>query len=234
MSLAVEIHNLSKQYKLGQVTVNALQGINLELEKGEFVVVLGPSGSGKTTLLNIIGTLDKASSGKVLVDGRDLAKQSERELVEFRRKKISFVFQFFNLVPVLTAFENVELPLIISGVPKREAQERAVNLLKAVGLQDRVNHRPDELSGGQQQRVAIARALANKPSIVLADEPTGDLDTATGQQTMQLLLDLSKTQGTTVIVATHDQSILNLADRVLNMRDGQITSNQQTQSARKH
>jgi putative ABC transport system ATP-binding protein len=227
MSFVIETVNLSKQYLLGHITVNALQSVNLKFSKGEFVVILGTSGSGKTTLLNILGTLDNVTSGKAFIDGKDLTCQKERELVALRRKKIGFVFQFFNLVPVLTAFENIELPMVISDVPKQETKKRAEKLLKDVGLQDRANHRPDELSGGQQQRVAIARALANQPAIVLADEPTGDLDTTTGQQVMQLLLDLSKAQGTTVVVATHDQSMIGLADRVVRMQDGRVISDHQ-------
>jgi putative ABC transport system ATP-binding protein len=196
------------------------------LKKGEFVAVVGASGSGKTTLLNIIGTLDKATHGKVYLEGKDLSDLNEKSLVEIRRRKIGFIFQFYNLMPVLTAFENVELPMIIAGVSKKEATKRARDLLAAVGLNERANHRPDELSGGQQQRIAIARALANQPTIILADEPTGDLDSASGEQVMKLLRKLSKEQGITVLAATHDVSILNLADRELRMKDGQIISDE--------
>jgi putative ABC transport system ATP-binding protein len=222
MSTAIETINLQKHYGAGQLSVHALSNINLKFNAGEFAVLLGASGSGKTTLLNILGTLDKPSSGKVLIDSKDLSNLNEKGIVQLRRRKIGFIFQFYNLMPVLTAFENIELPLIISGVPKKEAQKRARDLLAAVGLSDRANHRPDELSGGQQQRIAVARALANKPKIILADEPTGDLDSATGEQVMKLLLELSKEQGTTVLAATHDAAILKLADRAVRIKDGQV------------
>ncbi|MGD0643421.1 MAG: ABC transporter ATP-binding protein [Candidatus Bathyarchaeia archaeon] len=226
MSTAIEIVKLEKEYCLGKVSVQALRNINVNLKKGEFVAVVGASGSGKTTLLNIIGTLDKATHGKVYLEGKDLSNLNEKSLVEIRRRKIGFIFQFYNLMPVLTAFENVELPMIIAGVPKKEATKRARDLLAAVGLNERANHRPDELSGGQQQRIAIARALANQPTVILADEPTGDLDSASGEQVMKLLRKLSKEQGITVLAATHDVSILNLADRELRMKDGQIISDE--------
>jgi len=218
--------DLVKEYKLGKVVVPALRGINLKLKRGEFVVVLGPSGSGKTTLLNIIGTLDKPTMGKVYVDGKDLASMTEKDLIELRRKKIGFIFQFYNLLAVLTAVENVKLPMIISGFPRRCATKRAEDLLKSVGLENRANHRPDELSGGEQQRVAIARALANSPSIVLADEPTGDLDTVTGQQVMKTLWEMSKREDTTVVVATHNPTVVVMADRILRMRDGCIVADE--------
>jgi putative ABC transport system ATP-binding protein len=226
MSLSIETIGLGKEYGVGKLSVHALQNVNFKSNKGEFVAVLGASGSGKTTLLNILGTLDKPTSGKVFIDGKELSSLNEKGIVALRRRKIGFIFQFYNLMPVLTAFENIELPMIISGVPKKEAQTRARDLLAAVGLNDRSNHRPDELSGGQQQRVAVARALANKPTMILADEPTGDLDSATGEQVMKLMLKLSKDQGTTVLAATHDVSILKLADRALRMKDGQIVSDE--------
>jgi len=226
MSTVVEAISLEKDYGLGQLSVHALRSVSFKLTKGEFIALLGASGSGKTTLLNILGTLDKPTRGKVFIEGKELSNLNEKELVELRRRKIGFVFQFYNLMPVLTAFENVELPLIISGVPKKEAQMRAKELITAVDLSDRANHRPDELSGGQQQRVAVARALANKPTMILADEPTGNLDSATGEQVMKILLTLSKDHDTTVIVATHDASVLRLADRTLRMKDGQIASDE--------
>jgi putative ABC transport system ATP-binding protein len=226
MSTTIETVNLQKDYGAGQLSVHALHNVNLKVNSGEFMAVLGSSGSGKTTLLNILGTLDKPTGGKVYIDGKDLSSINEKGIVELRRRKIGFIFQFYNLMPVLTAFENIELPMIISGVPKKQAQSRAKELLTAVGLADRANHRPDELSGGQQQRVAVARALANKPALILADEPTVDLDSATGEQVMALLLKLSKEQDTTVLAATHDISILKLADRALCMKDGQVISNE--------
>jgi putative ABC transport system ATP-binding protein len=226
MSIVIETKNLSKQYQMGKVNVQALNKVNVTLRKGEFVAVLGASGSGKTTLLNIIGTLDKPTGGQVLLEGKDTSNLNEKSIVEVRRKKVGFIFQFYNLMPVLTALENVELPMIIGGTPKKQAQQCAHDLLSAVGLAERANHRPEELSGGQQQRVAVARALANKPATILADEPTGDLDSATGAQIMQLLFKLSKEQNTTVLVATHDTSILKLADRAVNMKDGKVVSDE--------
>ncbi len=226
MSLAIETIGLGKEYGAGQLSVHALQNVNFKANKSEFIAVLGASGSGKTTLLNILGTLDKPTSGQVFIEGKDLSSLKEKGIVELRRRKIGFIFQFYNLMPVLTSFENIELPMIISGVPKKQAQDRAKELLTAVGLADRANHRPDELSGGQQQRVAVARALANKPTLILADEPTGDLDSATGEQVMALLLKLSKEQETTVLAATHDLSILKLADRALRMKDGKVISDE--------
>src|SRR5881409_3236629 len=184
--------------------VNALRGVNLTLYQAEFVVITGPSGSGKTTLLNIIGTLDKPSSGKVLIDGDDISGMKDGQLTKLRRHKIGFIFQFHNLIPVLTALENVELPLLTAGVKTGSAGERARLLLGRVGLSERLDHLPDELSGGEQQRVAIARALANEPMLVLADEPTGELDTRTGAEVVKVLYELAKQDGTTVLVVTHD------------------------------
>ena len=224
MSIVVKTVDLEKEYRLGEVVVHALRGVSMELKKGEFVVVAGPSGSGKTTLLNLIGALDKPTRGKVYIDGKDLTAMNERELTRLRRNKIGFVFQFYNLIPVLTAFENIELPMIVAGVPKKKMQARTQELLEIIGLVERANHRPDELSGGEQQRVAIARALANQPSIVLADEPTGDLDTATGSEVMEVLREMSKREKVTAIVVTHDPVLAEMADRILEMRDGKILS----------
>jgi len=220
--LAVKAVDLERVYQLGKVKVPALQGVTLELRRGEFIAVMGPSGSGKTTLLNLIGALDKPSKGKVFIDGTELTALNEGELTRLRRHKIGFVFQFYNLLPVLTAFENVELPMLIAGIPKKERANRVRHLLEIVGLLDRAKHRPDELSGGEQQRVAIARALANRPSIILADEPTGDLDTKTGKEIMLVLRDLAKQEEVAVLVVTHDPVVAELADRILIMRDGQI------------
>lgn len=214
---------MEKSYRLGKVTVNALRGVTLKLLQGEFMAIMGPSGSGKTTLLNIIGTLDKPSSGRALVDGEDITRMSDRQLTKLRRHKIGFVFQFHNLIPVLTALENVELPLITSGVKGKVSRDRTIELLSRVGLQDRTDHLPDELSGGEQQRVAIARALANHPRIVLADEPTGDLDTQTGSEVVQLMHSMAKQEGSSVVVVTHDPVVAERADRLVEMRDGRIT-----------
>lgn len=218
----VKLENVEKVYTLGSISVNALRGLSLEAEKGEFIVIMGPSGSGKTTILNLIGTLDKPTKGNVYIEGKDLTSLKEGELTEIRRHKIGFIFQFYNLIPVLTAIENVELPMIFIGVPKKEREKRAQELLETVGLAGRGDHRPDELSGGEQQRVAIARALANRPSIILADEPTGDLDTKSGTEIMTILRDLSKREGVTVIAVTHDQTVSKMASRILNVRDGKI------------
>jgi putative ABC transport system ATP-binding protein len=222
--VVVQVDNLEKTYLFGKVKVYALRGVSLSLSKGEFVVIMGPSGSGKTTLLNIIGALDKPTQGKVFVDGMDLTALRDAELTKLRRHKIGFIFQFYNLIPVLTAFENVELPVLTAGQPKGKASERARELLHTVGLGERINHMPDELSGGEQQRVAIARALANKPSIILADEPTGDLDSKTGTEVIKVLHDAAKNENATVAVVTHDPIIAEKADRILQMRDGQIIS----------
>jgi putative ABC transport system ATP-binding protein len=222
MTTVVKTIDLEKVYRLGGVRVHALRGVNMELKRGEFVVVMGPSGSGKTTLLNLIGALDKPTGGEVHIDGENLAAMNEKELTRLRRSKVGFVFQFYNLIPVLTAFENVELPMIIAGVSKKERRERTRNLLQMVGLLNRADHRPDELSGGEQQRVAIARALANRPSIVLADEPTGDLDTATGAEVMKSLWETAKRENATVVTVTHDPMVAKIADRILEMRDGRI------------
>lgn len=220
--MSVKVVEVEKIYKLGENKVHALKSINMELKKGEFVAFMGPSGSGKTTLLNLIGVLDRPSKGKIYVDGIDLTGLKEKDLTKLRRSTIGFIFQFYNLIPVLSAFENVELPMLIAGVPIKERGERAKELLKMVGLEDRIHHRPDELSGGEQQRVAIVRALANKPSIVLADEPTGDLDSKTGKEVVQALKDLSNREGATVIVVTHDPTVARMASRVFEMRDGMI------------
>jgi len=207
----VELENLEKSYRLGKVTVNALRGVTLKLRQAEFMVIMGPSGSGKTTLLNIIGTLDKPSSGRALVDGEDITRMNDGQLTKLRRHKIGFVFQFHNLIPVLTALENVELPLITSGVKRKESKDRAMELLRRVGLQDRTDHLPDELSGGEQQRVAIARALANH------------LDTQTGFEVVQLMHSMAKQEGSSVVVVTHDPVVAEKADRLVEMRDGRIT-----------
>jgi putative ABC transport system ATP-binding protein len=220
--MSVKVVDVEKTYRWGETSVQALKGINLELQKGEFVAFMGPSGSGKTTLLNLIGVMDKPTSGKIYVDGIDLTSLKEKELTKLRRETIGFIFQFYNLIPVLSAFENVELPMLIAGMSPKKRQERAKQLLELVGLGKRISHRPDELSGGEQQRVAVARALVNKPTIVLADEPTGDLDFKTGKEVIHILRDLSAREGATVIVVTHDPSVAAMATKVFEMRDGQI------------
>ena len=219
----VQLENLEKIYQLGKTTVHALRGVSLTVREGEFTVVMGPSGSGKTTLLNLIGTLDKPSSGRALIDGEDIAKMNDGQLTRLRRHKIGFVFQFHNLIPVLTAFENVQLPLLTSRTKRGEAEDRANELLDRVGLKERARHLPDELSGGEQQRVAIARALANRPRIILADEPTGDLDTQTGSEVVRMMYEVGRQEHAAVVVVTHDPIIAEKADRLLEMRDGRIS-----------
>jgi putative ABC transport system ATP-binding protein len=226
--IVVETVNLTKEYHLGGIIVPALRGIDLRVRRGEFLVVMGPSGSGKSTLLNMIGGLDNPTSGKVYINGQDISRMSDAALTELRAREIGFVFQFYNLVPVLTALENVELPLMITGVPEKEGRKRAEELLDRVGLGDRLHHRPDELSGGQRQRVSIARALANNPSIVLADEPTGDVDTQTGSEIMELMHDLNRNMGATFIVITHDPVIAEHCDRVVRIVDGLVSTDKPT------
>jgi len=218
----LEVRDLSKTYKLGKLEIRALNGINLKVKPGEFVAIMGPSGSGKTTLLNLIGTLDTPTRGTIILDGEDLSKLRESDRNRIRRYKVGFIYQFYNLIPVLSARENIELPMDLANVERREIRERTDQLLKMVGLSDRADHRPDELSGGEQQRVAIARALANRPRLILADEPTGDLDTKTGQEVIGKLRDLCKKEGATVIMVTHDPIAAEYADRIIQMRDGKI------------
>jgi len=222
MKAIVKVHGVKKAYRMGKVIVPALRGVSFEVEEGEFLAVLGPSGSGKSTLLHLIGCLDRPDEGKIFIGGADVLKLNDEELAELRLRKIGFVFQFFNLLPRLTAIRNVELPLLIAGVPERKARERAMEMLRLVGLETRVNHRPTELSGGEQQRVAIARALINNPKIVLADEPTGNLDTKSGWEIVQLMKRLNKERGQTFIVVTHDPHIAETADRILYLKDGLI------------
>jgi len=220
----LEAKDVKKTYRMGEVLVPALRGVTFTVKEGEFLAILGPSGSGKSTLLHLAGGLDKPSEGKVFVDDTDIFKLSSNELAEVRLRKIGFVFQFFNLLPRLTALRNVELPLTLADVPEKEAIEKAEEMLKLVGLTERINHRPSELSGGEQQRVAIARALINNPKIVLADEPTGNLDTSTGEEIVQLMKRLNEERGQTFVVVTHDPSIAEVADRVLFLKDGVIQS----------
>ena len=218
----LKIENLTKVYRMGKVEVHALRGVNMEVYDGEMLSIVGPSGSGKTTLLNIIATLDKPTSGRVLFRGEGLTKLKGRRLLEFRRRQLGFIFQEFNLIPVLSAVENVEMPMVIAGVPRRERRSRALELLELVGLEDRADHRPSELSGGEQQRVAIARALANNPSLIIADEPTGELDTGNTKAVIEILREALRSRGATAILVTHDPSVAGSCDRVLRLRDGVI------------
>lgn len=223
-SLAVEADNLHKSYLLGATAIGALRGVSLTIRRGEFVALMGPSGCGKTTLLNLIGATDVPSRGRLRVDGVELIGLGDDALADLRRDRIGIVFQFHNLIPTLTARENVEIPLQFKGVPARERQTRALALLRRVGLGDRAEHKPAELSGGEQQRVAIARALANAPALVLLDEPTGDLDSATGAEIIALLRDLNRRERVTLLIATHDASIAAQSSRVVRLRDGRIES----------
>lgn len=223
MPTVVEAVNLKKTYMLGKVPVEALRGINLKVETGDFVSILGPSGSGKSTMLNMIGALDKPTSGKMLIDSVDIGTLNDNQLADLRRR-IGFVFQFFNLIPRLTARDNVELSMSIADMSKAERKKRAIELLEAVGLKDRVNHKPAELSGGQQQRVAIARALANNPKFFLLDEPTGNIDSRTAQEIIALIKKLNAEHNVTIIMVTHDQNLAREAKRTVQMFDGEIAS----------
>lgn len=217
----IKISNMNKIYKMGSIELAALKGINLEVEKGEFLAIIGPSGSGKSTLMNMIGCLDTPTSGEYILDGINVSKQNDTELANIRNRKIGFIFQSFNLLPKLNAIENVELPLIYRSTPAKERYERAIEALKMVGLEERVHHRPNQLSGGQQQRVAIARAIAGAPPIILADEPTGALDSKSGREVMDILDQLNK-EGTTVVLITHDMNVASRAKRIVKIMDGQL------------
>jgi len=218
----VRTMRLTKTYMLGKVPLQVLKGIDLEIIKGEYISIMGPSGSGKTTLFNMIGGLDKPSEGKVYIDEVDVAQLDAYELAWLRCRKIGYIFQTFNLIPVMTALENIMLPMIFAGMSNDDAMEKSRNLLTTVGLGERLHHKPYELSGGQQQRVAIARALANDPAIILADEPTGNLDLRTGKEIIQLLKQMNREKRVSIITATHDLKMLDVSDRVIWIRDGLI------------
>jgi putative ABC transport system ATP-binding protein len=218
----VRVENVSRTFQVGNQTINALKDVSFEVTSGEFVAVIGRSGSGKTTLLNVIAGLDKATSGHVFIGGHDVSSMSDKELTELRRHRLGFVFQSFGLLPLLSAYENVEIALRIAGAPIRERGRRARELLDLVGLGRRSHHRPYELSGGEQQRIAIARALANKPTLILADEPTGELDSTTATQIFQLLVDVIEQEGVTIITTTHDRLVMEKARRVIELADGEL------------
>jgi putative ABC transport system ATP-binding protein len=215
----INLQDVVKTYTMGETKVDALRGSDMTIDQGEFVAIMGPSGSGKSTLMNMIGALDTPTSGTVTVGGQDISELRESDVATLRGKEVGFVFQQFNLIHSMSALENVELPMIFTGTPKKARKERAEKILEKVGLGDRMHHRPNELSGGQQQRVSLARALANDPNIILADEPTGNLDTETGDRIMELLQELND-QGKTIIMVTHDPHDAEYADRVIDIKDG--------------
>ncbi|MCD6505979.1 ABC transporter ATP-binding protein [Candidatus Poribacteria bacterium] len=220
--VVIKTENVVKEYKMGNTIVRALRGISVEVKRGEYISIMGPSGSGKSTLFNMIGALDKPTDGKVYIEGQDMSELDTHELAWLRCHKIGYIFQTFNLIPVMTALENVTLPMIFAGIPRKEREEKGKMLLEMVGLGHRVHHKPYELSGGQQQRVAIARALANDPAILLADEPTANLDLKTGREIITLMKRLNEERGVTVISATHDLKMIDVSDRIIFIRDGLI------------
>jgi putative ABC transport system ATP-binding protein len=220
----VEAIDLHKDYRIGKVLFPALRGIDMKIANGEFTAIAGPSGSGKTTLLNIIGCLDVPTRGKILIDGTDINELGSKEKANLRKNKVGFVFQTFNLIPVLTAYENVEIPLILLEVEQRKRKEKIVKLLEEVGLGEYINRRPNEMSGGQQQRVAIARALVKDPSMVLADEPTANLDSTTAKEILALMQELNGKHGTTFIFSTHDQLVMDYSRRTVSLRDGKVVN----------
>ena len=219
--MIITVDNINKTYKNGSLELQVLKNISFKVDKGEFLAIMGSSGSGKSTMMNILGCLDNQYEGRYILDGIDISKSTENELSEIRNKKIGFIFQSFNLLPRLTALENVELPLVYSSIPKEKRHKRANELLEMVGLKDRTHHRPNELSGGQRQRVAIARALANNPSIILADEPTGNLDSKSEEEIIEILQKLNK-MGKTIVIVTHEPSIGKIAERKIVFKDGEI------------
>jgi len=229
MDKVIEIQNIVKNYQIGSVIVRALRSVTINIERNEYVAIMGPSGSGKSTLMNLVGCLDTASSGSYILNGIDVSKMEDDYLAEIRNKEIGFIFQTFNLLPRYTALENVTLPLIYAGVSKIDREKVAIETLEQVGLADRMTHRPNELSGGQRQRVAIARALVNKPSIILADEPTGNLDSKTSIDIMGLLDDIHR-KGNTVIVVTHEEDIAKHAARIIRLFDGEVSQDYRNES----
>jgi len=218
-----KIENVTRIFKTGKVETQALRGVSLSIENGEFTALVGPSGSGKTTLLQLIGCLDQPTSGRVIVNGKDVSQLNRRQRADMRRGTIGFIFQFFALIPTLSAYENIEMPLLLNGHSAAQRRGRVMELIEAVDLSDRAQHRPDQLSGGEQQRVAIARALASRPVLVLADEPTANLDTANGRHVMEIMQRLNQETGTTFVFATHDPRVIAFARRVVELRDGRVT-----------
>jgi len=221
-NIAIETNSVTKIYKTGKIEFRALDNVSLKIKRGDFIALMGPSGSGKTTLMNILGCLDRANSGQIMLDGQNLSILNDNQLAEIRSKKIGFVFQTFNLIQTMSALKNVELPLVFGGVSRISREKMALDMLKKFGLENWAGNLPTELSGGQQQRVAIARALVNNPSIILADEPTGNLDSASGLQIMKFLASINK-EGKTIILVTHDSSLKKYANRIITMKDGEIS-----------
>lgn len=224
----IELSGITKVYTMGSAKVEALRGVDLQIEKEDFVSIMGPSGSGKSTLMNIIGALDRPSQGSYFLEGHDVSTMTDNELSAIRNQKIGFVFQTFNLLPRKSAFQNVELPLIYAAIPRKERKERVQETLELVGLGDRMSHKPNELSGGQRQRVAIARALINRPSLMFADEPTGNLDSKTGEEIMEIFQDLNNNHKVTILLVTHEPEVAQEARRIIHIRDGLIFSDQRT------
>ncbi|MCX7683347.1 MAG: ABC transporter ATP-binding protein [Anaerolineae bacterium] len=220
----VRVENATRVYRTGKVETYALRGVSLSIESGEFTGLVGPSGSGKTTLLQLMGCLDQPTEGRVYIKGKDVSRLSRNQRADMRRGNIGFIFQFFALIPTLTAYENVEMPLLLNGQGAAERRKRVMELLEAVGMAERAHHRPDQLSGGEQQRVAIARALAARPSLILADEPTANLDTPNGQQVMEIMRRLNQETGVTFVFATHDPRVIRYARRVITLRDGLVVA----------
>ncbi len=226
-----KIENVTRVFRIGNLETQALRGVNLEIENGEFTALVGPSGSGKTTLLQLIGCLDQPTSGRVLLNGKDISRLNRGQRADIRRETLGFIFQFFALIPTLTAYENIEMPLLLSHQNSADRRERVKQLLAAVDLSDRGHHRPDQLSGGQQQRVAIARALATNPAIILADEPTANLDTTNGQQVMEIMTRLNRETGVTFVFATHDPRVVKFARRIVRLQDGLIVEDRAGEGA---
>lgn len=233
MSAVIQTREVAKKYVMGSETIHALKSITIDIERGEYVAFMGPSGSGKSTLMNIVGCLDTPSGGTYILNGHDVSDLTENELAEIRNKEIGFVFQTFNLLPRQTSLENVALPLVYAGLGREEREEQALAVLAGVGLGDRAKHKPNELSGGQRQRVAIARALVNNPSIILADEPTGNLDTKTSYSIMELFQELHD-KGNTIIMVTHEEDIAGYAHRIIRLRDGLIESDTRNENVTRH
>jgi putative ABC transport system ATP-binding protein len=225
-----KVENVTRTFKIGTVETRALRGIDLAVNSGEFTALIGPSGSGKTTLLQLLGCLDLPTSGTVVINDTDVTKLSRNQRADLRKGTLGFIFQFFALIPTLTSYENIEMPLLLNAQPSMQRRERVMELLNAVGLMDRAHHRPDQLSGGEQQRVAVARALSTNPKLVLADEPTANLDTENGRQVMEIMSRLNKETGVTFIFATHDTRVINYAGRVVSLQDGLIVKDSKTLS----